>query len=161
MKYQDKIDRVIDTAVDQKRINSDSKGKIEFAKSVFIDLLNKTDGLSLAQIKDKAVSGKIGRTEVTDEMLKVLLQLRETIDANPELRKSRRKRTRNTSEILKQRKAEIDSLYAALLADAPAQIKVGGKKCEARVEMRVMYEENGKLRIRTIPAALHHIQVQK
>lgn len=160
MKYDEKIDRIMEVALEQKKIAPKQKEKIEFAKSIFVDLLNKTDKESLEVIKQKGAAGKIGWTPIDPEILEGLVMLRETIDANPELRKTRRRRTRNAVEQLQKRRKEIDVLYEALLNDTAAKIQTKDGTVEAKVEMRIMYNENGKQRIRTIPAALNSIKVK-
>ncbi|MFW5800477.1 MAG: hypothetical protein ACOCVC_00475 [Spirochaeta sp.] len=161
MKYNEKIDSIIETAFEQKKISKDQREKILFAKSIFTDLLNKTDKLSLQDIKQKGSAGKIGWTEVTDEMLSGLLALRETLEANPELRKSRRRRSRNAADILKNHQAEMDRLYQAVLQDTPVRIQTSDGTVDGKVEMRIIYTEGNKQRIRTLPAAFSSVKIAK
>ena len=160
MKYDDKIDRIIEVALEQKRLAPKQKEKVAFARSIFVDLLKKTDKDSLEVIKNRGATGKIGWTPIDPEMLEGLIILRETVDANPELRKTRRRRTRNTAEQLQKRRKEVDMLYDALLNDTTAKIQTKNGTVDARVEMRIIYSENDKQRIRIIPAALGSIKVK-
>ncbi|AFG36217.1 hypothetical protein [Spirochaeta africana] len=161
MKYHDKIDSIITVAVEQKRITNDQQEKLAFAKSIFADLLTKTDKWSVKEIRAKGEKGKIGWTEVTPEMLTGLIALRETLEANPQLRKTRRRRTRNVVELMQKHRAELDLLYESLLSDTPARLKTASGTVEAKVELRIIYTQEGKQRIRTLPAAFSSVKVIK
>lgn len=159
MRYNQKIDMVIDTAIEQNRLTAQQKKKIEFAKSVFVDLLNKTDKMSVDEIKERGERGKIGWTKVNDEMMEVLLALRTTVDENPEIRKTRRRRNRDVAAILASHKDEMNALYKGLMSDKGVTIETKNGRLEAQVEMRVIYTENGKRRIRTVPAMFKNVTV--